>query len=178
MKFFQCLKENYFNVLVAGLILALLWVAIVTQIKFVFLNSESVPFKVCVHVYNLKPEKESLCALNFKGRTFVKYLVGVAGDEIRYVDDDGSFGKTIYVGDMKIGEVKKAKHLTPISARKIPEGYVFVAGTHPDSLDSRYEEFGLIPVQDIQGKVFGCVQHWPFFKFSTQVPFDVTTKKS
>ena len=34
----------------------------------------------------------------------------------------------------------------------IPPGYVFVAGDNPHSFDSRYEEFGLVPMEKIWGK--------------------------
>jgi len=44
------------------------------------------------------------------------------------------------------------KPLTPISATIIPEGYVFVAGDNPNSFDSRYEEFGLVPSEKIWGR--------------------------
>jgi signal peptidase I len=42
--------------------------------------------------------------------------------------------------------------LTPLSAKIIPEGALFVLGDHPRSFDSRYEEFGLVPVDKIWGK--------------------------
>lgn len=34
----------------------------------------------------------------------------------------------------------------------IPPGYVFVAGDNPNSFDSHYEEFGLVPMEKIWGK--------------------------
>lgn len=46
----------------------------------------------------------------------------------------------------------EGKPLTPISAASVPEGYVFVAGDNPNSFDSRYEEFGLVPIEKIWGK--------------------------
>lgn len=42
--------------------------------------------------------------------------------------------------------------LTPLRATIVPEGYVFVAGDHLRSFDSRYEEFGLVPLEKIWGK--------------------------
>lgn len=148
-KFKDWLSDNYYGLMVCGTVLCLLWAISVTQIKIIFLNSDSVPYKVCVQFYNLKPNKDDLCAFKFKGRTFVKYFVGTARDEIQYV------GKVVYVGGMRVGEVKKTELLTPIPEGKIPEGCVFVAGTHEDSFDSRYKEFGLIPVSEIRGRCFG-----------------------
>jgi conjugal transfer pilin signal peptidase TrbI len=119
--------------------------------KLIFLNSASVPFKVCLQVYNLKPKKGDLCSFDFKGRTFVKYMVGISGDEIQRV------GRVVYVGEARVGEAKETELLSPIEEGKILEGYVFMAGTHPDSLDSRYKEFGLIKESDIRGRAFGLV---------------------
>lgn len=49
-------------------------------------------------------------------------------------------------------KTSQGKPLTPISAAIVPEGYVFVAGDNPNSFDSRYEEFGLVPIEKIWGK--------------------------
>lgn len=146
-KFTAWLDKNYYSLLICGTVLFLLWAIAITQIKIIFLNSDSIPYKICLQVYNLKPKKDSLCAFNFKGRTFVKYLVGTAGDEVKYV------GKVIYVGLTRVGEAKTTDLLSPTSEGKIPEGYVFVAGTHEDSFDSRYKEFGLIASDAITGVV-------------------------
>lgn len=51
--------------------------------------------------------------------------------------------------------LKRTKYgdpLTPLRAERIPAGYVFVAGDHPRSFDSRYEEFGLVPLDKIWGR--------------------------
>ena len=47
---------------------------------------------------------------------------------------------------------RKGKSLTPISVGVIPEGFIFVAGHNPQSFDSRYEEFGLVPLEKVWGK--------------------------
>ena len=69
-------------------------------------------------------------------------------------------------------QTKKGNPLTPLSVKRfsegsifkgtipegiipkgiIPPGYVFVAGDNPNSFDSRYEEFGLVPMEKIWGK--------------------------
>ena len=49
------------------------------------------------------------------------------------------------------------KSYSPIQSGTIPEGYVYVCGSHPDSFDSRYAEFGLIRVENIREKL------WPLF---------------
>lgn len=65
-------------------------------------------------------------------------------------------------------KTSQGKPLTPISAEFVPEGYVFVAGDNLNSFDSRYEEFGLVPMEKIWGKaiaVFGA--QYPVFRMSS-----------
>jgi len=46
---------------------------------------------------------------------------------------------------------------SPIQVGEVPKGHVFVVGDHPDSFDSRYEQFGCIPIEDLEE----CL--WPIF---------------
>lgn len=101
-----------------------------------------------------------------QGKTLAKKLIGLPGDVIEQTPK-GILVSQTYPGfpEVKIpltpslsllGETKEGKPLTPISEKLIPPGYVFVAGDHPRSFDSRYEEFGLVPMERIWGKgVFG-----------------------
>ena len=147
-----------------GTLYVILLVILVTQVKLVYLTSESIPYKYCVQFYNLKPEKGDLCVFDYypKGKTrkesnekrftFIKYIAGIEGD---YVKREGN---KIYVNEKLIGEAKKDTGLHPIDSKKIPEGYVFVKGTHEDSLDSRYQEFGLIKEDQLKGKAIGWLK--------------------
>ena len=47
--------------------------------------------------------------------------------------------------------------LTAVKADVVPEKTFFVAGSHHGSFDSRYQEFGLIPLAQVRGQV------WPIF---------------
>lgn len=55
------------------------------------------------------------------------------------------------------GEVFKAAALWPSSSyhanttKHVPFNHVAVQGDHPKSFDSRYEEFGFVPIQTIKG---------------------------
>lgn len=86
----------------------------------------------------------------------VKQVKGVAGDTLvktpGFVRIDGVPG-AFQLRDKR----SNGTPLTPISADVIAEGTVFVAGSHPDSFDSRYLEFGLIPLAQVRGQV------WPLF---------------
>ena len=79
----------------------------------------------------------------------IKKIVGRPGDEIIVRDRD------VWVSGRKVGTAKpltrKGQPLTVVTPGVIPEGYVFVAGTHKDSFDSRYAEFGFIQIADIKG---------------------------
>ncbi len=62
---------------------------------------------------------------------------------------------------------REGKPLTPLSAKSVPEGYVFVAGDNPNSFDSRYEEFGLVPQEKIWGKAIAVFSSQsPVFRWS------------
>lgn len=76
-----------------------------------------------------------------------KKVLGVPGDKI--VVSQG----VVSVGGQNLELVNSEKNLCPIQDTSIPEGFVFVAGTHPESCDSRYQEFGLIPISSIEEEV-------------------------
>ncbi len=145
--------KTYKKIIYFFIIEVILLILIVSQICIVFTTSPSVPYSVCLLVYNLKPQKGDLCAFKFKDRRFIKYILGKAGDRISNIQG------TIYIGSNKVGKVRNVNNLTPINEGIIPDGYMFVAGTHPDSFDSRYKEFGLIRKANLEGKVYGIVRY-------------------
>lgn len=151
-EFYRWLFKNIKGIgLLFGSLILIIWL-FTSQICIVFLTSESIPYRLCLQVYNIKPKVGDICVFDYKGKKFLKYLVGIAGDEIRNVHDN------IYVGDFVIGRAERKEILTPVGSGRIPEGYVFVAGTHKKSLDSRYKEFGLIKVSALRGKAFGLMK--------------------
>lgn len=83
----------------------------------------------------------------------VKRVAGIEGDLISVSNG------IVYVNGVQVGPAKpktrKGYPLTPASRRFIPKGFVFVAGDHIDSFDSRYEEFGLVPLSRLQGYAEG-----------------------
>lgn len=84
-----------------------------------------------------------------------KCIAGLVGDEIKLIED------MIYVNDFCVGECQhvtpSGKLLTPIPEQRIPHGFVFVYGQHSKSFDSRYNEFGLVKIDDIKDVL------WPIF---------------
>lgn len=133
--------------------LIVLTVLLFSHVRLLATTSASIPYALCVHILHGKPRKGELCAFQLKDHTFVKYIKGVAGDRIKILQG------VVYVEDQKIGEAHRTSLLSPISEGLIPQGYVFVAGTHEHSLDSRYQEFGLIPTSALQGRVWGLFKY-------------------
>ena len=115
-------------------------------------KTPSIPYKLCLQFFNVEPKKGDLCAIDFRGKKLLKYLVGTEGSKIRNIND------VIFVDGKRIGRAEKSKFLTPVKNGEIPAGQAFLAGTHLDSLDSRYKEFGLVKISDIRGKIIGLTR--------------------
>lgn len=113
-------------------------------------KTDSLPYKVFISRPLETLRKFSFVSLhhNATPNLLVKQVVGLAGDEIKYE------GNHLFVNEYDCGTAHK---LTPIQTGKIPEGYVFLHATHKDSFDSRYQEFGLIPMTQLEEEL------WPIF---------------
>jgi conjugal transfer pilin signal peptidase TrbI len=82
-------------------------------------------------------------------------VLGLPGDSIASDDEGivvGSSGEEIL-----LKPALDSCHLHLMVSQQIPEGYYFLAGEHPSSFDSRYEEFGLVAEAEI-GELL-----WPVF---------------
>ena len=81
-------------------------------------------------------------------KTLAKQIVGVEGD--RVIIENG----VLYI-QHRVGALQPSSStgdpLNPLPLKTIPKGYVFVAGTHEKSMDSRYASFGLIPLKACTG---------------------------
>lgn len=114
-----------------------------------------------VHVAILKrgeaPHKGDLVGFHLygdhplaKGRPYMKKVVGVPGDTITWQD------RNVFVNGEPMGRAKeysrKGEKLAIGFSGVVPAGHVFVIGTHPDSLDSRYALMGLVSQEQFIGK--------------------------
>lgn len=81
-----------------------------------------------------------------RGRTLIKYVGALQGEKVRVCRD------YVVVGRRKLFLEGGRR---PIDARCVPEGQVFVFGTHPESLDSRYASVGFLPMESCVGVVRG-----------------------
>lgn len=128
----------------------------------------------------LKCQSDSLYNVNYllvkKGSSFNRGdIVCVQHHWVKYIDGDKPLAKRVLglPGDQiqkeentikvvpqthqplllpLLDQTSQGEVLMPLSLAVIPEGYVFVAGDHPKSFDSRYEEFGLVPIEKIKGR--------------------------
>ncbi len=95
---------------------------------------------------------------------FVKRIIGLPGDKIDIIDDE------IYVNDqiLKVPINEKHKHGIMKAGSMsypaiVPEDSYFVLGDNQaNSVDSRYQEVGMIPKKEVIGKI--CFRIWPLWQ--------------
>jgi signal peptidase I len=80
---------------------------------------------------------------------FAKRILGLPGDRIIRKKHSLKIGDHVLP---LLRQTKEGHPLNALSLKVVPPGYVFVVGDHPRSFDSRYEEFGLVKMENIYGK--------------------------
>jgi len=114
-------------------------------------TSDSLPYNIFLYFPKMTPQRGDITVYKFNDQHIIKKISGIAGDYITY-DKDGF----LFVFSDRIGRVmqedSKGIKLDPIPEGTIPEGYVFLSGTHKRSYDSRYKNIGLIHESDLMGK--------------------------
>lgn len=139
-----------------------LWfmVAYLTFCRFylVALNlTESLPGTIFLIEKGVMPQRGELVAFRWeanwpypRGCIFVKKLVGLPGSVV------SAQGREFFVDGAPVGRAKEyARTGEPLDIGprgKIPDGHYYVAGSHLDSLDSRYQLTGWVGQDQIVGK--------------------------
>ena len=121
--------------------------------------TESLPGTIFLVEKGVMPERGELVAFRWEpdwpyphGSIFVKKLIGLPGSVIT------AKGRDFFVDDDPVGRAKErartgeALDIGPTG--HIPDGCYYVAGTNPDSLDSRYRLTGWINRNQIIGKAY------------------------
>lgn len=95
------------------------------------------------------PKSGDVVLVRHEGALVLKRVTYVAGETVQhtswYFPNHSSYGISyeLHFGDEMYW-----------GSNVVPEGYVFVEGDNPSaSHDSRYEDFGLVPIEDIWGTV-------------------------
>jgi signal peptidase I len=94
---------------------------------------------------------------NLKKWPYAKRVLGIPGDHISHSENGITVIPKESLNLPLLTQTSKGKPLTPLVPLNgmvsiIPEGYLFVAGDHLQSFDSRYKEFGLVPIGKVWGK--------------------------
>lgn len=119
--------------------------------------SDSLPYRLFISRKLETVRRDAYVSFFIKeGRyPLVKQIVGIPGDQVENVSG------SVFVNGKDRGKVLEktpsGNIVSPINCKKIPEGHVFVSASHENSFDSRYNEFGLIPIDQIQEEL------WPVF---------------
>jgi len=127
--------------------------------KIGFNITDSVNGYVFLIIKDVLPEKDELVAfwppendIYPRNIWFVKYIKGVAGDEVT------RRGQSFFIDGEYVGDAKKASKggvvLRPGQDGVIPQGFYFVWTPHADSFDSRYEQIGWIPEHLVIGVAY------------------------
>ena len=92
-------------------------------------------------------------------RPFAKRVIGLPGDRIirdkerlKIKSKNTASNITLFTILPLLDKTREGQSLTPLSMPIVPEGYIFVGGDHLRSFDSRYKEFGLVPIEKIWGR--------------------------
>ncbi len=96
--------------------------------------------------------------------TIVKRIVGIPGDKIEVIDN------VLYLNDQRLNHLIEEYNQEDLFLRGnmaypiiVPKDAYFVLGDNKaNSMDSRYQEVGMIPKDEIEGKIF--IRIWPFWK--------------
>ena len=150
------LSEYWFPIVLWGMAALLAF----GRFYLVALNlTESLPGTIFLIEKNVMPERGELVAFRWEpdwpyphGSIFVKKLIGLPGSTIT------AKGRDFFVDGEPVGHAKErartgeALDIGPTG--HIPDECYYVAGIHPDSLDSRYRLTGWISRNQIIGKVY------------------------
>lgn len=126
----------------------------VDHVKILRNTTTSLPGTYFLYFPKMTPKRGDLTTYaHTNGLTLMKRVIGIEGDVIRY--DARGF---LYVNNERVGKPhpknSQGEVLHAIPAGVIPKGHVFLYASHPQSLDSRYTEVGLIYHKHLSGKAF------------------------
>ena len=145
-------KKGFFKFHRNGLLIVLL--VCLTGVFPVFSLTDSLAhhaFVASKYNHNINRNDYVLFKAKLPGETtqkqLLKQVVGVPGDTIA-IKNGQCFINEHPVGTIQLNTLS-GQTLNPLQPQTIPEGKLFVAGNHERSFDSRYQELGLINIQEV-----------------------------
>jgi len=158
LKTLKKLSLNYITALILSLVIFLF--AYLAPFQIALNTTDSLPQRFFLVKEGKLPLRNDYVAFNknnqFYKKPFIKQLIGLPDDEIK------EFNNNFWLTTKKIPYIipagfAKEYSLLGIKLKKIltgiiPPNYYYVYAPHQDSLDSRYQEIGLINKNDIIGK--------------------------
>lgn len=125
-----------------------------SQANFLISETNSLPQHYFLQLRHLEPRRNDYTVIfsPWYGQKVVKQILGISGDRVWY-DSKGA----LFINEQMVGvprmRATDGRRLTPIDAQTIAKGFVFLYATHPQSFDSRYQEFGLVATSSLGGRV-------------------------
>lgn len=119
--------------------------------------SPSLPYKLFLSRPVKQITKNQYVTLEHPRSTLLvaKQIIGIAGDFVSVE------GEKLLINGHECGTILKRSSsgidYHAIATGKIPDGYVFAFAPHEESFDSRYQEFGLVKIEQIKERL------WPLF---------------
>ena len=102
---------------------------------------------VCVKKYNLNLKHNDIIVIKKNGKTIIKRLVGMPNDTIKidnYLYVNSKQNDELYIQDS--GNIKNEIHLND-------NEYFVLGDNRQNSIDSRFNEIGIIHKEEIIGKI-------------------------
>lgn len=131
-----------------------LFFVLTEQVNLIKNHTDSMPERYFLQILKAAPQKGDITMVYspwYQGN-LIKKIIGGEGDKV-HIDSRGN----VYVNQQLVGKphlhANDGRVLTPIKECVIPKGYVFLYAPHPKSFDSRYEQVGLVPVSQLQGRL-------------------------
>ena len=102
---------------------------------------------VCIKKFNLDLKHNDIIVIKKNGKTIIKRLVGLPGDLLKidnYLYVNGQKNDNLFIQDY--GDIKSEIYLND-------NEYFALGDNRQNSIDSRFEEIGLIHKEEIIGKI-------------------------
>lgn len=160
-KYFKILKSTFYTLIVVAAVAALLATLLLPVVQ-IFGESMSPTLnekEIIICVKDKTPERGDIYAFYYNNKILVKRIVGCPGDTVA-IDEGGD----VYInGELLSEEYITGKSLGECDIEfpyKVNEGEYFVIGDNREvSLDSRLQELGCVPQDQLLGKLYFRV--WP-----------------